>query len=867
MPEVDLIAYRAFLERKVRLAEASGFDVAAHEVRPWMKPHAGAAVRWMLRGGRRAVFASFGLAKTSMQLEAGRLVMARLSAMGRHPRGLIVAPLGVRQEFIRDAQSLGVQVKFVRTQMECWGPGLYVTNYDTVVDGLIDPSGFDFLSLDEAACLRGMGGTKTFREMMRVGEKVPFRFVATATPSPNDFIELLAYAAFLGIMEVSEAKTRFFQRNSEKADQLTLHPHKEKEFWLWVSSWALFINRPSDLGFSDDGYELPDLQVRWHEVKVDHREAAPEKGGQGNLFRDAALGVAESAREKRATLISRVAKLAEIVAGDPAAHRILWHDLEAERELIEQAVPGCFSIYGSQDEGVNLQRVVSFSDGLIQFLAAKPVMAGAGCNFQRHCHKAVFVGVGFKFHDFIQAIHRVQRFGQAHPVEIDVIYAESERRVREQLLRKWRQHELMVNKMAEIIREFGLSNIDMAKALTRSMGVERVEVTGEGYSVVNNDTVAECARMAENSVDLIVTSIPFSTQYEYSPRYEDFGHTDDNAHFFEQMGYLVPSLLRILKPGRDACIHVKDRVTPGGLTGLGFQTVYPFADDVRTAFRRAGFAYLGEITNLTDVVRENAQTYRLGWSEQLRDGTRMGAGIPEKILLFRKPPSDLSNGYADTPVVKPRPDYMDSEGHPVSYETPGKIPVPGTGYSRGRWQMDAHHLRRAGGDRLMATEEWASWDRLDEVYRLWRDFNMHEVYDFEQHVRIGEDLDVMGKLPPTFMLLPPHSWHPDVWTDVAQMLSMNTLQSQAGAEKHLCPMPFDIADRLIVQRSMPGELVFDPFGGLGTVPYRALKLGRRGACVELNADYFLAACKYVEAMAREKAVPTLFDLMDAGQAA
>jgi DNA modification methylase len=853
--------YRAFLEAKVKLAGSSGFDVA--ETHPWLKPHAGAAVRWMLRGGRRAVFANFGLAKTSMQLEAGRQVVDRLAAQGRHARGLIVAPLGVRQEFARDAGMLGIEIPFVQSHVECFGAGLYLTNYDSVVDGRIDPSGFDFLSLDEAACLRGMGGTKTFREMMRIGEDVPFRFVATATPSPNDFIELLAYAAFLGVMDVGEAKTRFFQRNSEQADKLTLHPHKEREFWLWVASWALFITRPSDLGFSDEGYELPAMTVRWHEVKVDHREAAPEKGGQGVLFRDAALGVAESAREKRATLAARVQRLAAIVAAEPDEHRILWHDLEAERELIEQAVPGSFSVYGSQDGQVNTDRIIAFSDGLFPFLAAKPVMAGAGCNFQRHCSKAVFVGVGFKFHDFIQAIHRVQRFGQVQPVEIDVIYAESERGVRQQLERKWRQHDLMVRKMTGIIREFGLSNIDMAKSLQRSMGVERVEVMGEGYSIVNNDTVDECARMAENSVDLIVTSIPFSTQYEYSPRYEDFGHTDDNGHFFRQMGFLIPNLLRVLKPGRDACIHVKDRIVPGGLTGLGFQTVYPFADDTRRAFMEAGFAYLGEITNLTDVVRENAQTYRLGWSEQLRDGSRMGAGIPEKILLFRKPPSDLSNGYADTPVEKARPDYVDAAGHPVSYGTAGAIPEPGTGYSRGRWQMDAHHLRRASGDRLLAVEEWASWDKLDQVYRLWREFNLGEVYDFEQHVRIGEKLDVMGKLPPTFMLLPPHSWHPDVWTDVAQMLSMNTLQSQAGAEKHLCPMPFDIADRLIVQRSMPGELVFDPFGGLGTVPFRALKHGRRGACVELNADYFLAACKYVEAAAREKAMPTLFDVLEA----
>jgi hypothetical protein len=152
-------------------------------------------------------------------------------------------------------------------------------------------------------------------------------------------------------------------------------------------------------------------------------------------------------------------------------------------------------------------------------------------------------------------------------------------------------------------------------------------------------------------------------------------------------------------------------------------------------------------------------------------------------------------------------------------------------------------------------------DEPAEVYRLWKAFNLSRLYEFEHHVAIGEHRDAVGRLPPTFMLLPPHSWHPDVWTDVAQMLSANTLQCQQGLEAHLCPMPFDIADRLILQFSMPGELVFDPFMGLGTTPMRAIKHGRRGAGVELNPGYFLDACKHVEAMAREMATPTLFDML------
>jgi len=789
----------------------------------------------------------------------------------------------VRQEFFRDAEQLGIELRFVRSTVECWGPGLYLTNYETFRDGKIDLSGFDVVSLDEAACLRGMGGTKTFRAAANELVKVPFRFVATATPSPNEYIELLAYAEVLGVMDIGQAKTRFFRRNSEKADQLTLHPHKEREFWLWVASWALFVTKPSDLGCSDEGYVRPPMQVRWHEVSVGADFDAPEvgPGGQAQLFRSSKIGVAGQAKEKRSTLVARVAKMADICAADPEPHRLIWHDLNDERDLIREALPAAFVLDGAQDDETKEARILGFSDGLFQYLAAKPVMAGAGCNFQRWCRKAVFVGIGFKFHDFIQAIHRIHRFGQAGVVEIDVIYAESEREVRHELERKWSQHNEMVEKMAEIIREHGLSAAAMAEQLRRSLGVDRVVVEGgrvEGrneprYWLANNDCVDEVRRMPSESVDLIVTSIPFSTQYEYSPRYEDFGHTDDNDHFWRQMGFLIPELLRVLKPGRDACIHVKDRIVPGGLTGLGFQTLQPFGDETRWHFRRGGFAYLGTITNTTDVVRENNQTYRLGWSEQLKDGTRQGAGVPEQIILLRKPPSDRSDGYADRRVEKPRPDYVDAEGRPAPYDKAaadaGAIrPVPGTGYSRGRWQLDAGGYWRSAGDRLLTPEEWLTFENMSEAYQLWREYCLNTVYDYEQHVLICDKLDAAGMLSPKFQLLPPHSWHAEVWSDIAQMRSLNTLAAQQGREKHICPLPFDIVDRLIRQRSEPGELVFDPFAGIGTVPYCALKLGRRGAGVELSGDYFAAAamnCGAAEEATRP--VPTLFDALLEGEAA
>lgn len=835
--DISLEAYHEFLKGKCEVSKDQGFAIEPGDVHPFLKPHQRAAVQWAVRGGRRALFEAFGLGKTVQQLEILRLILLKTGG-----RGLIVAPLGVRQEFKRDAKKVEIPIEFIRSIEGTNSTGIYLTNYETVRDGKLNPADFQVTSLDEASVLRSFGGTKTYREFMRLFSSVPYRFVATATPDPNEYIELLAYAAYLDIMDVSQAKTRFFKRDSVHADRLTIHSHKEKEFWLWVSSWALFLSKPSDLGYSDAGYNLPKMEVIYHEVKVDHTKGTTtERDGQERMFRDATHGVVDAAREKRETLPERIEAMQEILKANPKDHFLIWHDLEAERHAIEAAVPGVVTVYGNQRataEGLDKleSAIIDFSDGKIQYLAAKPVMLGAGANFQYHCHCAIFLGIGFKFADFAQAWHRIFRFLQKHRVKLHIIYAESERHVLERLQEKWKRHEERTQKMSEIIKEYGLSQSAILSALQRSLGTERVEVSADGYRLVNNDSVEEVQNIPDDSMDLILTSIPFSTQYEYTPSYNDFGHTSSNANFFEQMEFLTPHLLRVLKPGRIAAIHVKDRIIPGGITGLGFQTVYPFHADALAHFTRHGFAYMGMKTIVTDVVRENNQTYRLGWTEQCKDGTKMGVGMPEYLLLFRRPPTESTNSYADNPVIKLKRKY-----------------------TRSRWQIDAHAFMRSDGNRLLTPEDLENMPH-HTIFKLFRNFSMEHVYNFEHHVKLGEALETKGILPVTFMLLQPQSWQQDVWTDITRMRTLNGAQSAKGREMHLCPMQFDLADRVIAQFTMEGETVFDPFGGLMTVPYRAVKLRRKSYAIELNNRYFLDGCNYVAAAAREAQMPSLFDL-------
>lgn len=838
------VDYEQFLRQKIALAPRAGFDVAADHVNHALKPHTRDIVRWALAGGSRAIFASFGLHKTATQLEIMRQIGRRHPELLR----LQVAPLGVRQEFKAEiAQrfqgACGIDLRFIRSDAEVDDPDtLYMTNYESVREGKIDVSRFGATSLDEASVLRSYG-SKTYQEFLPAFAPVRFKYVATATPSPNRFKELIHYAGYLGVMDTGQALTRFFQRDSTQAGNLTLYPHKEREFWLWVASWAVFIQRPSDLGHSDAGYVLPELDVRYHEVPSDYATAGVEKNGQGLLLPDLAMGLSAAATEKRHSLPARVAKVAELVAEAPADHFVVWHDLEDERHALQQAIPEAVSVWGTQDLEEREQRIVDFGNGAYRVLSTKPVIAGSGCNFQRHCHREVFAGVGFKFNDFIQAIHRVHRFGQTERVRIDIVHTEAEREVLRTLQQKWAQHEEMQEKMTEIIREYGLNRLAMHETLARTIGIERIEVESDLFTVANNDCVDEARRQPEASVDLIATSIPFANHYEYSPSYNDFGHTTDNAHFWAQMDFLTPELLRILKPGRIYACHVKDRINFGNVTGAGLPTVSPFHAEALFHGMKHGFDYLGMITVVTDVVRENNQTYRLSYSEMCKDGSKMGVGSPEYILLFHKPQTDRTKGYADTRIAKAKQDY-----------------------SLARWQVDAHAFWRSSGNRQLTAEEMASYGPA-KLAKLFTEFSLGHVYDYQFHIRIGEELAARGALPTEFMSLAPGSHHPDVWHDVTRMRTLNGDQAKRAVEKHVCPLQFDIVDRLIERYSMPGEVVYDPFHGLGTVGVRAIKLGRRARGSELNPAYFMDQVHYLRAAEQEAQMPSLFDLEDLEQTA
>ena len=830
--------YLDFIRSKIELSKDTGFEIDPKEINPALKPHQRDAVMWAIRGGRRALFESFGLGKTIQELEFCHQVVKHKGG-----KALIVLPLGVKQEFTHDAREIlkYPEPRYVRTMQEVQecDTDIMITNYERVRDGDIDPTFFKVTSLDEASVLRSFG-SKTYQTFLDKFNGVEYKLVATATPSPNRYKELIHYGGYLEIMDTGQALTRFFQRDSTKANNLTLYPNQEDEFWLWLSSWALFITKPSDLNpeYSDDGYVLPKLQINWHEIEQE-TEMKTERDGQVQFMLDASVGLQEASHIKTNSIDQRIEKMKEIIDASNGDHFVIWHDREAERIAIKMAVPEVVDIFGNQDYDVREQRVIDFSEGRTRLFATKKSLSGQGCNFQKHCHREIFLGIDYEFNDFIQAVHRCYRFLQTEQVVIDIIYMSSEEQIKKVLLEKWKNHDHMVGKMIEIIKEYGLSNANRFEKLERKIGVDTVKVEGDFYTAVLDDCVEETRRMEDNSVDLIHTSIPFGNHYEYSANYNDFGHNEDTEKFFEQMDYLTPELLRILKPGRVAAIHVKDRVLFGNATGTGMPTIEPFHADCISHYMRHGFQYFGMITIVTDVVRENNQTYRLGWSEQCKDGSKMGVGCPEYVLLFRKLPTDTSKAYADEKVEKSKDDY-----------------------TRAQWQIDAHAYWRSSGDRPVHKDELNDIPVAD-LQAVYRKFSRENIYSYEEHVQLAKDLDKDGHLPATFMVVAPGSWNElEVWDDINRMRTLNGEQKKRNLTMHICPLQFDIVERIINRYSNPGDLVLDPFGGLMTVPMTAVKMGRRGYGIELNPDYFRDGLGYLKAEEEKLKTPTLFDFLD-----
>lgn len=899
--------YEQFLISKIKVADKGGIECNRDLLHPSLRPDQADIVLWALELGRALVAPDAGMGKTRIGIEVMRILQARFGG-----KCLIVTELGASDTFVDldpevgEAAAMGLKLEYVTCQADALASpcDIVVTNYERIRDDRFDFSAFTAVWLDEGNYVKNMASETTDAIKQQLS-RVKYKFIATATPSPNEQLELINYAHVLGICDRGQILTRFFQRNSVKAGDLTLHPQHEEDFWLWVHSWCIAITSPKDLGYDYPGFDLPKLNLHWVEVPINKAlEAGSEKDGQARLFIQSRSGLSEAARIKRQSIDARVFKALEITAQYPDDHFILWHHLEDERKAIKTAVDfGAISfgeIYGSQKWEVREKNIIAFTKGELKYLSTKPSVSGVGCNFQKHCCKEIFVGITDSFNDLYQALKRVYRFyNPSDTVDVWFLYAPEEYDIVLNLKRKWAEHDLMREKTRAIIAKYGLDHSKYIEEKRRSFKTTRIETNGQNYTHVNNDCVLELPRIRDNSIHMGLSSFPFGNHYEYTDKYNDFGHNQTNQDFIRQLDFLLPEIYRVMAPGRIFAVHLKNRIHYGSVTGLGFSILHRFTHLVCDAMEKHGFYTIGYHFIPTDVVAENNQTYRLGYSEMKKDSTKMGAGIPEEIWIFRKPPTTNSNAYADDPVKHAGPSKLfccptcgykgDNEnyrrvspdevideigferfdaGHGNWMECPDcknivdALVIQDGGYSLAHWQIDADAFWKSSGNRYLSPWEMQAWG-LDKIQAWWKKFNRSTVYDYDQHVQLLKDLDEKDKLSRLFTTLPLQSNTDFVLDNMNRMQGLNLEQSRRKLQNHICPMPFDEVDRMIEMYSMPGEMILDPFGGLCTTGVRALKKGRKAYMIELSDSYSKSGAMYLKETEYKNEIPTLFDVLTA----
>lgn len=835
--------YQTFLQSKIKTAIKHGINVNPDDLHESLRPDQKDVTAWALGLGAALVALDAGCGKTRIGIETMRQLQLKFGG-----KCLIATELGAMDTFtdadpeVGEAAAMGLKIDYVTSQAELMASDCTIcaTNYERIRTGAFDFGQLTAVWLDEGNYVKNLASDTTNMLQFELS-KVRFKYIASATPSPNETLELINYAHVLGICDRGQILTRFFQRNSTKAGELTLHPHHSDDFWLWVSSWCIAITSPSDIGYNYDGFELPKLNLHWVEVKMDKPvEAGKDREGQYRAFADSRTDLSAAARIKRASIDVRLNKSIEILNQYPDEHFILWHHLNDERKALNKSfknIDGYGDISGDTNWQVREKHVVDFTKGNLKYLATKPEINGRGCNFQKHCSKCIFIGITDSFDELYQALKRIYRFYQKNEVDVWFLYTPEEYEVVQNIKRKWFEHDEMRTNMRELYKKYGLDHTKQIEERKRSFKNDRVVYSGKDWELINTDAVVEWEQRPDNSVDLFVSSFPFGTHYEYTDKYNDFGHNEDNAAFIRQLGYLLPNMLRCLKPGRIAAIHLKNRIHYGSVTGNGFSVFHRFTHMVCDAMEAAGFYCMGFHYIPTDVVAENNQTYRLGYSEACKDATKMGAGIPEEIWIFRKAPTSNANAYADVPVTHNKADY-----------------------SLANWQLDADAFWRSSGNRLLTPQQLKQWG-IDKIQAWWKKFNSNTVYDYQAHAELLQQLDTAGKLSRTFTTIPLRSNTDFVWNDVNRMHGLNLEQSRRKQQNHICPMPFDEVERLINFYSMPGEVVADPFGGLGTTGVVSLRMGRKVILTELNDVYAKTAAMYLKETEIKNNLPTLFDFL------
>lgn len=610
--------YQEFLEQKALVAEPCGMTYPRKKILSALDPFQTDIVEWALRRGRSAIFADCGLGKTPMQLDWLRIVTQETNCTG-----LIVAPLAVSSQTAdTEGPKFGIKVHKCREQSQVVTGAINITNYESLHK--FDADAFGGIVLDESSILKGFSGV--YRKMLgEFAESIPYRLACTATPAPNDLIEITNHAEFLGIMSGKEIIALFFTQDGNTTHRWRLKGHAETDFWKWLASWSVAIRSPSDLGYDDEKFILPPLNIQQHQTQ--------QADCGDSLFPMEAITMDERRKARRESIQDRVALTASIVQhnGEASAQWLIWCDLNKESEMLTRSIPGAVEVKGADSNEHKEKSLLGFSSGDIRVLVTKPSIAGFGMNWQR-CHNMAFVGLSDSYEKYYQAMRRCWRFGQKETVNVHIVTVDTEGAVVRNIERKEKQATEMFNNVVKHMK-----GLNMQQTQKEEMAYATKTREGTGWKMMMGDCVERIADVESESVGLSVFSPPFPGMYAYTNSRHDMGNVKSMGEMIEQYSYLAPELLRVVKPGRSACVHLCQGVAFKGTDG--YIGIKDFRGEVIRVMEAAGWIYYGEVCIDKDPQIKAIRTKDAGllFKSLARDSSRMHMALADYILQFRKP--------------------------------------------------------------------------------------------------------------------------------------------------------------------------------------------------------------------------------------
>lgn len=607
------INYKNFLEKKVTLAPQTGLEVVP-ALNKCLFNFQAAIVSWALRRGRAAIFADCGLGKTVMQLEWARHVPGNV---------LILAPLAVAQQTVEEGARFGIDVSYAREQSEVHGK-ITITNYERLEK--FNYSHFNAVVLDESSILKSYDG-KTRTAIIEAFAKTPFKLACTATPAPNDYMELGNHAEFLGVMNRTEMLSMFFVHDGGETQKWRLKGHAESEFWKWICAWAVNVRKPSDIGFSDERYRLPALNIEEVKVQID-------RPMDGFLFAMEAASLEERIKARRESVEDRAARAAGLVLSKPKEQWLIWCNLNSEATAFKKHVKDAVEVSGSDSLEAKQERMMGFTHGEVRVLITKPSIAGFGMNWQ-NCANVIFLGLSDSYEEFYQAVRRCWRFGQERPVNVYVVIASTEGAVVRNIARKEEDSRRMAEEMVSHMSEFTKTEIKGTRRSKAAYKLEKVE--GKNWKMLLGDCVDVVSEFPSESVDYSIFSPPFASLYTYSNSERDMGNCKDDTIFFEHFKFLIAELYRVTKPGRLLSFHCMN--LPTSKQHNGYIGIRDFRGELIRAFEAQDWIYHSEVVIWKDPVTAMQRTKALGLlHKQLKKDSAMSRqGIPDYLITMRKP--------------------------------------------------------------------------------------------------------------------------------------------------------------------------------------------------------------------------------------